>query len=192
MPYISEHMGQGSTMGILLFGAHFLSSPNPEKAESFADCWETAKLAMWGLEIFPGWGYRLMEWSSLPLGPYDPRILGGSSCYPNEGQAAFWEDTEVRGARFGDIWTRGLMKKKATGRTIRRKEDQGPKCQAFSRGRKMLSMMLAGVQACKDSLTALNCTLGRCRFCKGSESLGCCKSSFNGTPPHPPLTFCRM
>ena len=55
------------------------------------------------------------------------------------------------------------MKKKATGRTVRRKEDRGPKCQAFSRGRKMLFVMLAGVKTCKDLLAALKCALGRCR-----------------------------
>lgn len=74
-------------------------------------------------------------------------ILGGSSCCPTGGQAGFREDTEVRGARPRDIRIKGLMKTKATGKTVSRKGDQGTKCQAFSRSGKMLSMMCALTQS---------------------------------------------
>lgn len=78
------------------------------------------------------------------------------------------------------------MKKKATGSTVRRKEGQGTKCQAFSRSRKMLPMTLAGAAACKDLLTRHKCALGRCRgTLKGSECQGGRKSSFTGLPACP-------
>ena len=48
----------------------------------------------------------------------------------------------MRGAKPRDTRITGLMKMKAAGRTVSRKEDQGTKCQAFSRSGKMLSMML--------------------------------------------------
>lgn len=50
----------------------------------------------------------------------------------------------MRGARPRDTRITGLMKMKASEdeRTVSRKEDQGTKCQAFSRSGKMLSMML--------------------------------------------------
>lgn len=76
------------------------------------------------------------------------------------------------------------MRKKATGRTVRRKEDQSTKCQAFSRNAKMLSMMISKSRSLQRP-TRLKCTLGRCwvLLCKGSESQGCRKLFQGGTPP---------
>ena len=103
-----------------------------------------------------------MKWSFLPLSPWAPEILGAPRCCLTGAQASFQEETEVRGARPRDIWIKGLMRKKATQRTTRRKEDQGAKCQTSSRGGKMLLMALAGVRACKDLLSRRKRTLGRC------------------------------
>lgn len=53
----------------------------------------------------------------------------------------------MRGARPRDIRIKGLMKTKATGKTVSRKGNQGTKCQAFSRSGKMLSTMCALTQS---------------------------------------------
>lgn len=52
------------------------------------------------------------------------------------------EDTEVWGARPSDMRIRGLMRRKAIGRTMRRMEDQSTKGRTFSRSGKVLWMMV--------------------------------------------------